>query len=477
MRIPRTFARTGWRADWLVEFSIALAALSFLTREFIFATIGVGILLVLASLGLLFRRRLQTLRREVHVTERLSRTRLHLGGCIDGDLTIRNESRLAAQIAVVTPVVEKGLSLNLSSSSNNLLRPGTTLSSRFEITAFRSGRFQISGFTLTFNDARGLFESEVTYAEADWVEVYPAISAVVPVTPLRLYGGGLQVFRKAPAGTDYAGSRQYASGDEYPRVDWKATARLRTLMVKEFHPETQSTLHILIDSGRTMRHQSYVGTKLDEALAIAHTVVECTVGSGIQVGIWMYDETGIVRALNPTMPKEQSVNFRELTLAVRTRAGSMEPAAPVLPLRPLAGVTSDLSLGGRVAIFVRLVELKLGFGYRRTGIYRAFSEATKSGFRPFLIVLTDLQSDTGALFDAASRQREYVGHLIVVQIGAPWRLSGSLEGAYTNYQRNNRTLLYLQRNLDLVLDLRPEALIARIAQEIGRRTATPIPGR
>jgi hypothetical protein len=128
-------------------------------------------------------------------------------------------------------------------------------------------------------------------------------------------------------------------------------------------------------------------------------------------------------------------------------------------------------------MFVRLVELKLGFGYRRTGIYRALSEAPKTGFRPFLIVLTDLQSDTGALFDVASRQREYVGHLIVVQIGAPWRLSSSLEGAYTNYQRNNRTLLYLQRNLDLVLDLRPEALIARIAQEIGRRTATPIPGR
>jgi hypothetical protein len=298
-----------------------------------------------------------------------------------------------------------------------------------------------------------------------------------PVTPLRLYGGGPEIFRKGPAGMDYAGVRQYTPGDEYHRIEWKATARLRTLMVKEFHRKTQSTLHILIDSGRTMRHQSYAGTKLDEALAIAHTVVECTVGSEIQVGIWVYDETGIVRALNPTMPKEQSVNFRELTLAVRTRAGSMEPAAPVLPLRPLAGVTSDLSLGGRVAMFVRLVELKLGFGYRRTGIYRAFSEATKSGFRPFLIVLTDLQSDTGALFDVASRQREYVGHLIVVQIGAPWRLSSSLEGAYTNYQRNNRTLLYLQRNLDLVLDLRPEALIARIAQEIGRRTATPIPGR
>jgi uncharacterized protein (DUF58 family) len=245
-----------------------------------------------------------------------------LGDSIEGDLTIRNESRLAAQVIAVAPVVDKGLSFKLSSSSNQLLRPDTTSSSKFEITSLKSGRFQVSGFTLTFTDARGLFTGEVNYEQGDWVEVYPGVRTKVPVTPLRLYGGSPEIFRKAATGMDYAGIRQYAPGDEYHRVEWKATARLRTLMVEEFHPETQTTLQILIDTGRTMHQQSYVGTKLDEALAVASLLTESAVGSAKSIGIWVYNETEIVKAMGPTVPEQQLVGLRKLTLTLPAQSGS-----------------------------------------------------------------------------------------------------------------------------------------------------------
>jgi len=463
VRIPKTSIQTTWRADWLAEFSIVLIALAFLAREIIFAAVGAGILLSLVSLSILFHRRLGVLRRELHVAERLPKTRVCLGDSIEGDLTIRNGSRLAAQILVVTPVVEKGLSFKLSSSSNQSLRPGTTSSSKFEITSLKSGRFRISGFTLTFTDSRGLFTDEVNYEQADRVEVYPSVRTKVPITPLRLYGGGSEIFRKGPTGMDYAGARQYVPGDEYHRVEWKATARLRTLMVKEFHPETQTTLQILIDTGRTMRQQSYVGAKFDEALAVAQLLVQL----GKRADIWIYNESDIVQTIKPANTQKQLASLRELALAGRVLSKSEEPASRV-PAHPVSRrETPKLFGGGRFGMFLRLLKLKLGLGHRKAGLYEATMAATRASPDGLLIVLTDLEGDNEVLLEVASA-RQKRGGIIVAQIGSAWRLTDNLEEAYAKYQTNRRTLNDLERSGLSLFDLRPEELIDQIAYSVMR---------
>jgi uncharacterized protein (DUF58 family) len=442
-----------------------LVVLAFLAREIIFAAVGSGILLALASLGLLFHRGLEILRRELDVVERLPKTRACLGDSIEGDLTIRNGSRLAAQILAVTPVVEKGLSFKLSSSSNQSLRPGTTSSSKFEITSLKSGRFRISGFTLAFTDSRGLFTGEVNYEQADWVEVNPSVRTKVPITPLRLYGGGPETFRKGPGGMDYAGVRQYVPGDEYHRVEWKATARLRTLMVKEFHPETQSTLQILIDAGKTMRQQSYVGTRLDEALAVAQLLIESAIGSGNRVGIWVYNETSIVQQVELALAEEQSVSVRKLALALQSEVTSKKSAPRVARAHSSLRRTPDVALGGRLTMFGRLLRLKVASGYRETGIYKALAEGTRMSLGTFFLILTDLQTNNEGLLEALPTRPER-WRPIVAQIGAAWRLSFSLEEAYAGFESNSRTIRRLQQLGVTVFDLRPETLAKTVAQDI-----------
>jgi uncharacterized protein (DUF58 family) len=466
VRIPKTAIRTAWRADWLVEFSVALVALAFLAREIILAVIGAGILFVLASLGFLFQRRLPILRRELHVAQRLSKTRVFLGDSIEGELTIRNGSRLAAQVIAVVPVVDKGLRFKLSSSSDQLLRPNTTSSSKFEITSLKTGRFQISGFTLTFADARGLFTREVNYEQGDWVEVYPGIRTKKPITPLRLYGGSPELFRKAPTGMDYAGIRQYAPGDEYHRVEWKATARLRTLMVKELHPETSTMLQILIDAGRTMHQESYAGTKLDEALTVAQLLLESTVDSGDRVGIWIYNETGIVKHAKPAFVQEQLAVLRGLGFVLRTQAESKGPGARIPRLPALWRETPDLLHSEGAIMFTRALRFRLGIGHPKTGVYRALTEAAKAA-SSFFIILTDLQTDNEALLKAVTTCRE-PSRIFIGQVGAAWRLGASLEQAYVEYQNNMRILRRTQQAGAIVLDLPPERLTEAITQHIAR---------
>jgi uncharacterized protein (DUF58 family) len=449
---------------------MALAVLAFLTREVIFAAVGAGILSTLASLGLIFQWRLGILRRALHVAQRLSKNKVFLGDSIDGELIIRNGSQLAAHVLAVQPVLEKALSFRLSSSFNRLLRPGTTSSSEFAITPLARGRFQISGSSLTLTDARGLFTGEVKYPQVDWVEVYPGMRTQAPLTPLRLYGGSTEIFRKAPTGMDYAGIREYVPGDEYHRVEWKATARLRTLMVKEFHPETQMTLRILIDTGRTMHQRSYVGTRLDEALTVAQLLVESAVGLGNHVGIWVYNEAGIAKATKPATAEEQLVTLRELALTLGAQAESKEPGTHVTPLRPSWTGRPNLPYGEQVSTFMRLLKLKLRLGYRNSGIFKALTEATDIGLEGFFIILTDLQTDNGMILETVSNWRQR-GRIIVVQIGAAWRLSCDLEEAYARHESNSRALQRLQHLGLAVFDSRPERLIETIAQHLSKSTA------
>jgi uncharacterized protein (DUF58 family) len=466
VKIPKAAIRTTWRADFLVELSITLVALAFLMREAVFAAVGAGILLALASLGLIFHRRLDVLRRELQVAQRLPKTRMLLGDNLEGELTIRNGSRAAAQILAVQPIAEKALNFRLSSSFSGLLSPGATSASEFTITPAVSGRFLMSGFMLTLTDARRLFTGEAKYTQAEWAEVHPTTRSQAPLTPLRLYGGSLDIFRKAQTGADYAGIREYASGDEYHRVEWKATARLRTLMVKEFHPESQTVLQILIDAGGTMRRRSHLGTRLDEALAVAELLTESAAASRTTVGIWVYNENELVGVMKPTTAIEQVPRLRELSSAFQTRNESGEPFASSIPLRMFPG-RSFMPGGERVETFIRLLRIRLGMAHRDTGVYKALSEAALVGRPNMVVVLTDLETNTEALSEAASNLKKRGAGTVIAQIGAPWRLSDNLELAYAEYQRNSRILRQMERLGLMVFDLRPERLVEAIAHEIG----------
>jgi len=464
VRIPHTPIRTTWRADWLVEFSGTLVVLGLLTREITFAAVGVGMLLILTGDGLLFHQRLGTLREQLQIAERLPTAKVSLGDSIEGDLTIRNGSRFDVHILAITPIVDKGLTFRLSCHSNQGLRPGTASSSKFQIVPLESGRFRIRGFTLTLADTRGLFAEEVKYAQTELVEAGPPVGRKAPLSPLRLYGESSDTSRTGSSGADYAGTRDYAAGDEYHRIEWKATARLRRLVVKEFHPETQTALLILIDTGRTMGQQSYVGSRLDEAFAIAWLLTESAAKSGNRVGIWFYNETEIARVMTPAPADVQLVKLRDLVMTRKAQTMGKENVLQDPRTRALWLRTLNLTGIKPLAMFARQLKLRLGLRYRQTGLFKALTETARKPFEGFIIILTDFGAADALSYVLRLLRKER--QTIIVQIGASWRSSVSLEEAYIEY-RANRKMLLAQQDMGLtVLDLPPERLIEAIAQHV-----------
>jgi uncharacterized protein (DUF58 family) len=238
-------------------------------------------------------------------------------------------------------------------------------------------------------------------------------------------------------------------------------------MVKEFHPETETTLQILIDAGRTMHQSSYVGTRLDEALAVAELLVESAIRSGNHVGIWIYDEAEIVQTMKPAMAEEQLHNIRRLALVLRPQTAPEQANIRVLPPAEPSLLGTGAFLVSHVAEFVRLLKFRLRSSCRKTGVWKAMTESNSMGLGGAFVILTDLQTGDDALLKAVSSLAE-PGLTIVAQVGAPWRLSECLEEAYAKYQENDRILRRLQNSGLVSFDLRPEMLIEAVAQEIGK---------
>ena len=76
---------------------------------------------------------------------------------------------------------------------------------------------------------------------------------------------------------EFAQHREYISGDELRRIDWKVYARSDRLVVKEMIEETTLACHLLVDASESMAFKSLNWSKLDYsrwcAAALAHLVI------------------------------------------------------------------------------------------------------------------------------------------------------------------------------------------------------------
>jgi uncharacterized protein (DUF58 family) len=95
--------------------------------------------------------------------------------------------------------------------------------------------------------------------------------------------------RQYGAGTEFESLYPFRTGDDPRRVDWRATARHGTLVVRRFQVERHRDVMIIIDSGRLMGTDAGRGTKLDCAVDAALNLARVTLQSGDRCGVAAYD--------------------------------------------------------------------------------------------------------------------------------------------------------------------------------------------
>lgn len=90
-------------------------------------------------------------------------------------------------------------------------------------------------------------------------------------------------------GTEFDSLREYVRGDDVRSIDWRATARAGTTMLRTWRPERDRHVVIVVDTGRTAAARVDDGVRLDAAMEAALLLAALAARAGDHVHLVMFD--------------------------------------------------------------------------------------------------------------------------------------------------------------------------------------------
>ncbi|MFJ4224677.1 DUF58 domain-containing protein [Microbacterium sp. NPDC089695] len=96
-------------------------------------------------------------------------------------------------------------------------------------------------------------------------------------------------------GTEFDSLREYVRGDDVRSIDWRATARAGSTMLRTWRPERDRHVVIIIDTGRTAAARVGDGTRVDAALEASLLLAALASRAGDHVHLLMYDRVARAR--------------------------------------------------------------------------------------------------------------------------------------------------------------------------------------
>ena len=252
-----------------------------------------------------------------------------LGESIEGTYLVRSAAPVALRVSVhdrLPRAVEKhGMATPVQR-----LPPRGALRFPLGITGRERGVHALGPVAVQVVGPLGLVQRIVHRELDDTLTVAPSLAGVRGYRLLalqhRLQDAGVRTIRRRGEGTTFANLREYAVGDDPRHVDWKATARRRKLITREYTVEQGQTVIIAIDAGRMMTQLSGPISRFEYALSSALILADVAVHSGDRVGLILFDDD--VRAFVPPVRGNAALHLiREALIPARARLVEPDYAA------------------------------------------------------------------------------------------------------------------------------------------------------
>ncbi len=154
----------------------------------------------------------------------------------------------------------------------------------------------------------GLVEREARLRTEQPVRVYPNVLALREFDLLnqkgRLQHMGVRKSRIRGLGTEFESLRDYAEGDDYRKMDWKASARKGKFVVRQYEQERNQSVLICVDMGRKMLSEVNGVTKLDHTLDACLLLAHSAAAANDAVGLLVWADT-VRRYIPPARGRSQ----------------------------------------------------------------------------------------------------------------------------------------------------------------------------
>ena len=287
-------------------------------------------LLLIAPLGLFWA---WVNLRGMSVDLRRFSTRGQVGGFLQGQLTISNHSPLPKSWLEVVEITD----LPDSSQGKGLeLGAGRKRGWKIETYLSRRGKYQTGQIEVTSQDPFGLFRLRRRFLQAQDYTVLPATQPLPDLDPAfaNMPNDGRAMRHWDNVTTDAAAVRPYNHGDSFRRIHWPYTARMNSLMVKEFDVGLAAETWIVLD----LEEGVHVGADLDRvsnteetAVTVAASLTARLQEMSVPVGLAATGYAGL--NLRPNNSPEHYARLLE-TLAVVSARGMTALESFIYSLRP-----------------------------------------------------------------------------------------------------------------------------------------------
>lgn len=219
---------------------------------------------------------------------------------------------------------ETGMPVQVSPATENVTR----LTYRYRPSA--RGKATFGRVQLWLGSPFGLWQRRVSAGEAVELPVFPDFSMLsqeqllAQDRPLRDQGARQQIRRGE--GMEFHQLREYRPGDSLRQIDWKASARRRSLISREYQEEQNQQIIMLLDGGQRLAMQVDKLTGFDHALNACLLLAWNAVREGDRPGslvfsgdqpCWVPPQRGrssinrMLHALYPLHPADRASDYSE----------------------------------------------------------------------------------------------------------------------------------------------------------------------
>jgi len=273
----------------------------------------------------------------------------------------------------------------------------------------------------------GLIEAYQEYPFQIEVKVYPRVlmaivKAIEFLIKAGLKGVGEQPIEARGKGLEYAETREYLPGDSLRYIDYKATAKLGKLMVKEFYAEAGLMAHLIYDV-RAMGPIS----KDELASAFLNAALSLAI-SGTPFGLTIHDGEKLILYLKPINP----LTALKAALSYAISLIEVKPEDLDVLLEPKTSMQAKMLL-------IKLKALKQFLEASMEKLeepYKTVERLANEALSPIsALAVTGLMGKLTPLIELSKALAYKMSELKVISPCKPWLEAESLEEAYRLYER------------------------------------------
>ena len=170
-----------------------------------------------------------------------------------------------------------------------VLSPGENSTIKYHVNPKERGEYHFGKVNALTGSVIGLVNRRFIFDEDQMIKVYPSIPHMKRTEFLLLSHNkldvGIKKIRRPGFNFEFEEIKEYVSGDDIRKINWKATARKRQLMVNVFQEEKSQPVYCVINKGRTM-HMPFHGLTLydysiNSALAMSNVLLKKSDKAGL----------------------------------------------------------------------------------------------------------------------------------------------------------------------------------------------------